>query len=320
MRIAAPTLVSVLALSLLAAASSPVPAQQRIRERILQHRLDGMQSDAHGSELVLPASVPPGAKVERDIAYGQDPKQRYDVYLPAQLRAAAPVLFMVHGGGWRRGDKAYASVVDNKAAYWLGKGFVFVSVNNRLEPEADPMTQARDVAAALASVQQHARQWRADPERVVLMGHSAGAHLVALLGSAPALLRQAGARRPLGVVSLDSGALDVPALMGQARVPQLYHDAFGSDPAYWASVSPLQQLNRNALPMLLVCSSTRHFPTAPCDEARKLEQRARTLGVSMQVLPEAMQHGAINQQLGLASNYTRAVADWIDRAVGQVRR
>lgn len=73
---------------------------------------------------------------------------------------------------------------------------------------------------------------------------------------------------------LDSGALDVPALMGQARVPQLYHDAFGSDPAYWASVSPLQQLNRNALPMLLVCSSTRHFPP-PCDEARKNSSNAR---------------------------------------------
>jgi hypothetical protein len=118
---------------------------------------------------------------------------------------------------------------------------------------------------------------------------------------------------------LDSGALDVPALMGQARVPQLYQDAFDSDPAYWASVSPQQQLGRNALPMLLVCSSTRHFPTSPCDEARKLEQRAHTFGVPVQVLPEAMTHGEINAQLGLPSDYTRAVSDWIDHAVAQTR-
>ena len=319
MRVVTSTLVSLLALSLLAAASSPVPAQQRIRERMLQRMQGNMQSNTDGGARALLASVPPGANVERDIAYGPDPKQRYDVYLPAQLQANAPVLLMVHGGGWRRGDKAYANVVDNKAVYWLGKGVVFISVNNRLEPDTDPMTQARDVAAALASVQQHARQWRADPARVVLMGHSAGAHLVALLGSAPELLRQTGARPPLGVVSLDSGALDVPALMGQARVPQLYQDAFGSDPAYWASVSPQQQLGRNALPMLLVCSSTRHFPTSPCDEARKLEQRAHTFGVPVQVLPEAMTHGEINAQLGLPSDYTRAVSDWIDRAMAQTR-
>lgn len=322
MRTATSMLVSLLALSLLAAASSPVPAQQRFREHLMQRmqQRQGQSNIEEQSERQQAATPPPGSQVERDIAYGPDPKQRYDVYLPAQLHADAPMLLMVHGGGWRRGDKSYANVVDNKAAYWLGKGFVFVSVNNRLVPDADPMTQARDVAAALASVQQHARQWQTDPDRIILMGHSAGAHLVDLLGSKPELLRQAGARRPLGVVSLDSGALDIPDLMGQARVPQLYHDAFGNDPAYWASVSPQQQLGRDGLPMLLVCSSTRHFPTSPCDEARKLDQRARSLGVPVQVLPEALSHGDINKQLGLPSVYTREVAAWIERTLRRDHR
>lgn len=303
-----------LALCLLATAATPAPAQQHLRERIAQR-----MEQRRGHDAPAPAALPAGTRVERDLAYGPDPKQRYDVYLPAHARPEAPILFMVHGGGWRRGDKRMPNVVDNKAAYWLEKGFVFVSVDYRLEPEADPLQQARDVAAALASVQRRAGQWHADPAKTLLMGHSAGAHLVALLGSDPTgLLRKAGARRPLGVVSLDSGALDVPALMSQSRLPQLYRNAFGSDPAYWRSVSPQQQLDRNGLPMLLVCSSTRRVPTSPCDEARKFARRADALSVPMQVLPEPMAHGEINSQLGLPSAYTDAVSGWVDRALMQV--
>ena len=309
MRLDTTAFISLLAVSLFAGIGSEASAQQRFRQLLEQRRAATPRADLQA-----------GTRVERDIAYGNDPKQRYDVYLPEHLQPGAPILFMVHGGGWRRGDKASPGVVGNKAAYWLNQGFVFVSANNRLVPDADPMQQAEDVAAAIASVQQHARQWNADPGRMVLMGHSAGAHLVVLVATKPDLLRKAGAQRPLGVVSLDSGALDVPALMGQTRVPELYHNAFGSDPAFWRSVSPQQQLDRRALPLLLVCSSTRHFPTSPCDEARKLAGRASAASVPAQVLPEALQHGEINSQLGLPSAYTQAVAGWISRTLTQIRR
>lgn len=313
----APIFTGLLAACLLAAASTPAPARQHLRERLVQRAQPQAQEARHGER----APLPPGVRVEHDIAYGPDPRQRYDVYLPAHARPDAPILFMVHGGGWRRGDKGMRNVVGNKAAYWLQRGFVFVSANYRMEPDADPLVQAGDVAAALASLQGRAGRWNADPAKTILMGHSAGAHLVALLGSNPAgLLRQAGAHRPLGVVSLDSGALDVPALMGQPRLPQLYRDAFGTDPAYWASVSPQQQLERGALPMLLVCSSGRRFPTSPCAEARKFAARAAGLSVPMQVLPEALKHGEINDQLGQPSAYTDAVSAWIQRALMQVRR
>jgi acetyl esterase/lipase len=303
---------AVLALGgLLAVACPPLYGQARLRELPGLHPQNNEQDETHGR--AERATPPPGARVERDIAYGPDRRQRYDVYLPAPVTPGAPILVMVHGGGWRTGDKALARVVNNKAAWWLARGGVFVSVNNRLVPDADPLEQARDVAAAVASVQQHARQWQADPAKTLLMGHSAGAHLVALLGSNPALLRQAGAQPPLGVVALDSGALDVPALMTQQRVPSLYRDAFGSDPTFWASVSPQQQLQADALPMLLVCSSTRRIPTPPCDEAPKLAERGRSLGVSIQVLPQALTHAEINDQLGLPSAYTDAVAGWIDQ-------
>lgn len=293
-------LLTLLLLSLAALVAMPgAGAQQRLRQLIEQRR-----------EAKASAALPAGTRVERDIAYGADPAQRYDVYLPAHAKPNAPILFMVHGGGWRRGDKAYANVVEHKAAHWLSKGYVFVSANNRLLPQADPLQQARDVAAAVASMQKRARQWRADPQRLVLMGHSAGAHLVALLGASPALLAQAGATRPLGVVALDSAAMDVPALMAKPGHPSLYDDAFGSDPAFWRAASPYQQLGRDGLPMLIVCSSQRRDS---CPRGDALKARAAGLGVPMQVLPEDLSHGEINQQLGKPSAYTGAVSDWIDR-------
>ena len=284
------------------AASATPPAQHGLRGRLPMLRDAGPRQ--------RPFVLPAGARAIRDIAYGNDPAQRFDLYLPANARNA-PVLFYVHGGGWHRGDKANPGI-DNKLRYWLPKGYAVVSVDYRMVPQVQALEQARDIARAVATVQRRAREWNLDASRTVLMGHSAGAHLVALLGADPRLLAEAGARRPRGVVSLDAGALNVPALMSQRRVPRIYRDAFGDERSYWLATSPYQRLQRNALPMLLVCSSQRRFPTSPCDEADAMAGKARTLGVAMQVLPEPLDHGEINRNVGLPSEYTRTVARYID--------
>ncbi len=277
-------------------------AQDRLRGRMQQMR--------EASQQQRPVAVPAGGKAIGNVAYGNDPAQRFDVYLPART-GRVPVVLYVHGGGWAMGDKTNPGI-GNKLEYWLPKGHAVISVNYRMLPAARPLDQARDVARALATAQQRAGEWGMDASRFVLMGHSAGAHLVALLGAQPSLLAEAGAQRPRGVVSLDSGALDVAALMSQRRVPQFYRNAFGNDPAYWAATSPLAQLRRDALPMQLVCSRTRRFPTSPCDEARTFASKAATLGVAMQVLPEPLDHGQINHDLGAPSAYTDAVAAYVD--------
>jgi len=294
-----PTAIAVIIIVALAMIAAPGNAQQRLRQLLEQRRRP------HEA-----AVFPAGVRIQRDLAYGAHPQQRYDVYLPTGTKPGAPVLLMVHGGGWRRGDKDNPGVAGDKAAHWLARGFVFVNIDYRLLPEADPLQQAADVAAAVADVQKRAPQWGADPRRVVLMGHSAGAHLVALLGASPSLLAQAGAGRPLGVVALDSAAMNVPELMRKPRLPGLYRDAFGTDPAFWTAASPYQRLGRRSLSMLIVCSSQR---ADSCLQGRALQARAATLGVPVQVLPEDLGHGEISKALGLPSAYTRAVTDWIDR-------
>ncbi|HJV74165.1 MAG TPA: alpha/beta hydrolase [Noviherbaspirillum sp.] len=284
-----------------------------LRERLAERRLAQAQQqnealDDSEDTAGMMTALPAGVQVVRDVAYGRDDEQRFDVYLPRKdnLRNA-PVIFMVHGGGWYRGDKALRSVVENKVAYWVSRGYILISTNYRLVPKAMPLEQADDVARALAVAQRRAASWGGDPSRFILMGHSAGAHLVALLSAAPEKAQRLGAAPWLGSVLLDSAAVDVVALM-EHRHPSLYDRAFGSDPLYWRRASPYQQLTAGATPMLAVCSSPR---THSCEQARDFAAKAATLGARVQVSEQPLSHREINVQLGEAGAYTDAVDAFI---------
>jgi len=256
----------------------------------------------------LPADVRRAA----DVPYGPDARQRMDVYLPPQARHGAPVLVMVHGGAWMFGNKAAASVVDLKIEHWVrDQGFILVSVAYRFVPQVDPLQQASDVARAVATAQASAASWGGDASRFVLMGHSAGAHLVALLSASPAIARAQGAQPWLGTVVLDSAAIDTTVLMQRRHLP-FYDRVFGSDPAYWRTVSPTDTLSPGVPPMLLVCSTQRRDDS--CAQARQFAARVASVGGRADLLPQDLSHGAIDAELGLPGAYTRAV----DRFIGSL--
>lgn len=259
----------------------------------------------------LLAGMGRAGSVLRDEPWGAGTRRTMDVYtVPAN--SPAPVIVMVHGGGWRIGDKSNPGLAEPKAAHYNAMGYVFIAIDYPLLPEADPLTQAREVAHALAFIQQHAARWHGDGRRVVLMGHSAGAHIVSLLASSPELVRQAGAVPWLGTVALDSAALDVGRIMRGPHLP-LYDQAFGSDPAYWSQVSPLARLNARPAPMLLVCSGLR---LESCPQARAFAAKATSLGGNVRVQPEALSHRDINITLGTPGAYTDAVDDFL-RSLGR---
>lgn len=254
------------------------------------------------AESGVEAPLPAGTRVVRDVAYGNDPRQRLDVYAPAGAHDA-PVILMVHGGGWRRGDKAMPGVVANKVAYWVPRGVVVISVDYRMLPDTPPLEQARDVARALALAQRRAATWGADPDRFVLMGHSAGAHLVALLAARPELAREQGAHSWRGTVSLDSACLDVMQTLRGRHLP-LYDEAFGNNPADWLAASPFQQLRAPVAPFLAVCSSRRRDS---CPQAHAFVNKMHLLGSRGRVLEEELSHAEINRQLGEPSDYTAQI-------------
>jgi len=173
-----------------------------------------------------------------EIAYGGDARQRLD-FTPA-ASPAAPLVVFIHGGGWSLGDKRMAG---HMAVHFHARGEAFASVDYRLVPDADPRRQAEDVAAAIARLVEDARRLGIDPGRVMVIGHSAGAHLAALVGTDPAYL---GAHHLAigtirGVVLLDGAGYDVAAQMRYAGplLGRMYRRAFGDDPAFQARVSPI---------------------------------------------------------------------------------
>ncbi|GAB4035396.1 MAG: alpha/beta hydrolase [Rubrivivax sp.] len=250
------------------------------------------------------APLPEGIRIERDLAYGEHAAQALDLYLPAG-DGPHPLVVFVHGGGWRRGDKAMPRMVQNKVGHWLPRGRAFASVNYRMLPEADVLAQAGDVARALGFLQRLAAARGLDAGRIALVGHSAGAHLVALLVADP----PPGLARWQATVVIDTAALDMVAVMQRPHFG-FYDPVFGDDPAYWRAASPTHRLQRApCTPVLLVCSARRD-DVLPAAEA--FVDRARRLGGRARVLPVDLGHLEINDALGRDPAYTAAVDAFLD--------
>ena len=297
LRVLAAAIALAAVLPALAQSEAARPAPRRFER--LRQAMAGDLDD--GADNAKPAhAAPAGTRVIPDISYGPDPAQRFDVYVstnpPADV-APAPVILFVHGGGWARGDKANRPVLEPKVAHWVDQGYVVISTNYRMLP-TPVAQQAEDVAAAIAFAQSQAGLWGGDPKRFVLVGHSAGAHLVALIAAGA---RTAARPQPWrAAVTLDSAALDVAAIMN-SRHFGLYDRAFGSDPQKWSAVSPMAQLAHATAPMLAVCSSRRR---ESCPTSDRFAAKANGLGGKVRVLREDLSHGDINATLGAPSDYT----------------
>ena len=246
------------------------------------------------------ASTKPKYVLSNDLAYGPNPAQRLDIYAPPNADNA-PIIFMVHGGAWRFGDKAANAVVENKVSRWVGKGFVFISVNYRLLPETGPREQVVDIVSALKFVQANIASRGGDPTKIILMGHSAGAHLVSVLSASKVILDDPELKPWLATISLDTAAFDIEKLMNRKHL-RLYDRAFGDDPEDWRAVSPSALLEKSGKPMLLICSTIRR--DKPCNDAEQFAQKAKSLGMRVELLKVAMSHRDINAELGADGVYT----------------
>ncbi|WP_333572479.1 alpha/beta hydrolase [Sphingomonas sp.] len=254
---------------------------------------------------------------KRDLAYGALAEQKLDFFPPVtRTRTAPPLILFVHGGGWEHGNKDNATG-SAKIRHFTQAGYALATVNYRLVPGATVEQQAQDVAAAIAWLVAHARELGFDPNRMVLMGHSAGAHLAALVGTDPRYMH--GQKLMLdqlrGVVLLDGAAYDVPAQMADAGrfMAPIYAKAFGSDPARQRTLSPIAHTaGPNVLSFLIL-----HVQRE--DGARQAAALAAALRAEgSKVELQGFQgrglrgHVAMNRQLGEAdSPATAAVDRWL---------
>lgn len=267
-----------------------------------------------------PATHRPGARLERRAAtmqtlpYGTDPLQAVDFWPGVGPRA--PLVVFVHGGGWKRGDKSMMTG-SAKLADWQGKGYAVASVNYRLVPDATVEQQAADVASALALLRSRADTLGIDPARIVLVGHSAGAHLVALVGTDPQWLRGAGL--PLdavrGVIPLDGAAYDVPTQFRDSGrfMRGTYTQAFGTDPRRQRALSPTFHAAAPNAPAFLILHVERDDGTRQSTELADALRRAGT-PVELQAISGTglRGHMEINRDLGKPDYPATAIVDrWL---------
>ena len=245
-----------------AAAASPgfdgLP--ERLRQRILKNR--SQREGAGGEEWI--AKLPPEITAEANLPYlegtGSDPRlTSLDVFRPAAVGTRRPLVIFVHGGGMSAGDKSPAALVENKARFFPAHGFIFVSVNYRLAPEVRHPVPTRDVAAAVAYVRKHATAWGGDPDRIFLIGHSAGAQLVIeLVTDAPLLAEfKVPAVALRGAVMVDTTLYDIPFAVpfpdSDGLQQEIVEMSYGRSPSDWAAASPINRIARGrALPPLLL--------------------------------------------------------------------
>ncbi|OYW48581.1 MAG: esterase [Novosphingobium sp. 28-62-57] len=259
----------------------------------------------------------PGAQT---LSYGSDPAQVLDLWVPKGAKAA-PLVLYVHGGGWKRGSKDTA-MGNALPGHLVGQGYAFASINYRLVPQATVEQQASDVAQALAFVLGKAADMGIDRSRVVITGHSAGAHLVALVGTDEQYLRKAGLSFADvdGVMPNDGAAYDVPKQMAQAGrfMSDTYKQAFGTDPARQKALSPTFHAAAPNAPRFLLLHVQREDGVAQANDlAAALKRGGSSVEVGSFPGKGLQGHAEINRKLGESGYAATPVMDaWLKGVFG----
>jgi triacylglycerol lipase len=201
-----------------------------------------------------------GVRVTRDLAYGPHLRQRLDVFAsdpaPAELR---PVIVFAHAGGFVEGNKrmGVTPYYDNVGLWALRGGAIGVTMNYRLAPEATWPAGTEDVGLVVDWLRAHARTYGGDPERIVLMGHSAGATHVASYvagardrGLAGAILVSGG----YDLTALERFALELPDGELRQRYLARLHAYYGPDLTNLGERSVVAGLAASTTPLVVTCA------------------------------------------------------------------
>lgn len=198
--------------------------------------------------------------VYRDLCDGEDPKldkNKLDLYLP-KGKKDFPVLFFVHGGAWRQGDKNFLGMYSTLGQFWARQGVGTVVVNYRLSPAHKHPAHIQDVAKAFAWTYKNIAQHGGRPDQIIVCGHSAGGHLVSLLATDERYLKAEGLTH-----KAIRAAIPISGVYRLVAEHSLFTLVFGQDRALVDAASPLTHVGSCAHPPFLVIYADKDFPT--CD-------------------------------------------------------
>lgn len=232
-----------------------------------------------------------------------------DIYHFGETTPETPIVVYVHGGGWAIGDKANS--ITNKTNLFSSLNYLFVSVNYRLSPSTistDPNrvmfpTHNEDVADAVQWIYENIDTYGGDKNKIVLLGHSAGAHLVSLTGTSNQFLPARGIALNTikGIASIDTEGYNVFDQCTSGN--QTYLNAFGNNTTNWIKASPIEQVFSNTLyPDFFIAKRGNAGRIALSDAFITKLQAA---GVSVdQVTGSQYDHEGINDAIGAPNETT----------------
>src|SRR5688572_2722340 len=263
---------------------------------------------------------------KRDIPYAEpaDARQKVDIYSPDGAKNL-PVVFWIHGGGWQTGDRTNVQV---KPQAFVDKGFVFVSTGYRLLPDVEMATIFRDIAKSVRWVHEHVAEHGGDPKRILVMGHSAGAQLAALICIDDRYLKAEGLSLNIikGCVPLDGDTYDVPAIIETVETRQRVHGLamprfghrikFGNDPAKHRDYSAVTHVAKGkGIPPFLILHVADHPDVRA--QAERLEAVLKDAGIPAKRFPaRETDHSKLNENLGLPDDPpTKALFEFLDEVL-----
>jgi acetyl esterase/lipase len=258
------------------------------------------------------------AKVLRDLPYaGKESRalQKLDLFVPdPEYVGARPIVILIHGGGWVGGDKSNENFAEPKTSWLMEQGFIVASLNYRLAPAAKHPAQVEDVCKAIAWMQKNAGHYGGNPERIWLLGHSAGAQLAALAAVDDERQKAGGVNVAAlrGVILLDGAGYDIPiqyaSLNKRGVMDNIYRKAFTDDPEVQRNASPVHRVTTAKPPPFLIL----HLKQRPGStaQAKLLEAALKAKEGQVKVLAiEGKNHGTISADCGKPGDpVTEAVA------------
>ena len=247
-------------------------------------------------------------RIEREIRYreGNHPRHTLDLYAPPD-GSDLPVALWFYGGGWRSGDKR---LFEHLGRAFAVRGIVLVAINYRLSPEVRYPENAEDCAHAVRWVDEKIGEFGGDREKIFLTGHSAGAHLAAIVTLDARHLESVGLDTSVvhGCVMI-SGATDLAGHVGSTRFTAREHieETFGATQAELALASPVSHVRDDAPPFLVMVAE--RDPDGLKEQGKELADRLREADVpSRYLVVNGHDHFSIVRRFGPSDDTTANVA------------
>ncbi|MBA4192031.1 MAG: alpha/beta hydrolase [Planctomycetaceae bacterium] len=254
-------------------------------------------------------------KVQRDVAYAEpkNERQTLDVYAPAEGKDR-PIIFWIHGGGWKAGDK---KSVLKKPQIFVDRGFVFVAANYRFVPNVTVKEMVGDLAKAIRWIHDHAKEFGGDPNSIIVMGHSAGAQMAALVCTDDSYLKAEKLSLAIlkGCVPVDCSFYDIPKRVkdGGDTSPATIKEIFTDKEDTQRDYSAVAHIAKGKhIPSFLILHVASRADTKP--QAHWLADQLKAADVSAKVVAaEGKTHGTINSDLGLPDDKpTKELFEFLD--------